>query len=279
MQKTWFITGASRGIGLKIVQAVLASGDNVIAAARNTKQLQQQLKQYDQHIEYVTLDVQDEIQVQAAVSKAINRFNRIDILVNNAGFGQLGYFENLTHADIEQQFATNVFGLMHVTRVVLPIMRQQKSGHIFNLSSIGGVKGFAGATIYCASKFAVEGFSESLAPEVTRFGIGITIVEPGFFRTDFLDSSSVRYSNNCLQDYIAVENAQKSQYDSYNHTQLGDPKKLAQLIVDTANADTKPLRLVAGSDALALSREMLASRMQELDASADAAISTDHSKQ
>ncbi|WP_432467875.1 SDR family NAD(P)-dependent oxidoreductase [Agarivorans sp. Z349TD_8] len=280
MKKTWFITGASRGIGFEIAQAALVSGDNVVATARNVRRLREQLgSEIQPQLECIELDVNNYIQAKEAVSWSIERFGSIDVLVNNAGFGQLGHFETVEQRAIEQQFSTNVFGLMHVTRAVLPAMRRQQRGHILNLSSIGGALGFDGAAIYCAAKFAVEGFSESLALEVARFGIDVTIVEPGFFRTDFLDDSSVRYGQIELQDYTDVANTQKSQYDEYSHAQLGDPKRLAQLIVKTAGISPAPLRLVAGSDALSMSRDILNNRMKELELWADISVTTDHQEE
>ncbi|WP_432463295.1 SDR family NAD(P)-dependent oxidoreductase [Agarivorans sp. QJM3NY_33] len=280
MKKTWFITGASRGIGFEIAQAALVSGDNVVATARNVRRLREQLgSEIQPQLECIELDVNNYIQAKEAVSWSIERFGSIEVLVNNAGFGQLGHFETVEQRAIEQQFSTNVFGLMHVTRAVLPAMRRQQRGHILNLSSIGGALGFDGAAIYCAAKFAVEGFSESLALEVARFGIDVTIVEPGFFRTDFLDDSSVRYGQIELQDYTDVANTQKSQYDEYSHAQLGDPKRLAQLIVNTAGISPAPLRLVAGSDALSMSRDILNNRMKELELWADITVTTDHQEE
>ncbi|WP_432453311.1 SDR family NAD(P)-dependent oxidoreductase [Agarivorans sp. QJM3NY_29] len=280
MKKTWFITGASRGIGFEIAQAALVSGDNVVATARNVRRLREQLgSEIQPQLECIELDVNNYIQAKEAVSWSIERFASIEVLVNNAGFGQLGHFETVEQRAIEQQFSTNVFGLMHVTRAVLPAMRRQQRGHILNLSSIGGALGFDGAAIYCAAKFAVEGFSESLALEVARFGIDVTIVEPGFFRTDFLDDSSVRYGQIELQDYTDVANTQKSQYDEYSHAQLGDPKRLAQLIVNTAGISPAPLRLVAGSDALSMSRDILNNRMKELELWADITVTTDHQEE
>ncbi|WP_075187843.1 SDR family NAD(P)-dependent oxidoreductase [Teredinibacter haidensis] len=277
MKKTWFITGTSRGIGLEITQAALASGDNVVATARNATRLREKFSvDKETQLECIELNVNNQAQAKEAVTRSIERFGGIDILVNNAGFGQLGHFETVDQSAIEKQFCTNVFGLMHVTRAVLPVMRRQQCGHILNLSSIGGALGFDGASIYCAAKFSVEGFSESLALEVARFGINVTIVEPGFFRTDFLDESSVSYGQIELQDYVNVANAQKSQYDQYSHTQPGDPKRLAQLIVDTAGTGSVPLRLVVGTDALAMTRDTLNNRMKELELWAEASVITDH---
>ncbi len=275
MKNTWFITGGSRGIGLEIVKAALAEGDNVVATARNVTTLQEQFNAHIEQLECIELDVQNSAAVQKAVARSIERFGGIDILVNNAGFGQLGHFETIETSAIEQQFSVNVFGLMHVTRAVLPEMRRQRRGYILNLSSIGGSIGFDGASIYCASKFAVEGFSESLSMEVARFGIDVTIVEPGFFRTDFLDASSVRYGQIQVQDYADAVSTQKSQYDSYSHMQPGDPNKLAQLIVNVAGLSQRPARLVAGSDALSMSRDALNNRIEELEKWSDSSVSTD----
>lgn len=276
MQKTWFVTGASRGIGTRIVQAALASGDAVLATARRVDALAQVHGEEGDRLVFAPLDVNDPSQIQDAVALAKTCFGGIDVLVNNAGFGQLGHFETIETQAIAAQFGTNVFGLMNVTREVLPLMRKKRGGHIVNISSIGGVLGFDGASVYCATKFAVEGYSESLALEVGRFGIKVTIVEPGFFRTDFLDTSSVRYGDIDIPDYYDVVAEQRSQYDNYSHAQLGDPAKLAELIVNIAGIEQPPLRLVAGSDALQMSTELLLNRQEELRKWSDLAASTDH---
>lgn len=275
MSKTWFITGASRGIGQNIVQSALAAGDNVIATARSVEQLKIAYGKEGEQLAYATLDVNNEVEAGLAVEMAVERFGSIDILVNNAGYGQLGHFETIRAGNIISQFQTNVLGLMNVTRAVLPQMRKQKSGHILNISSIGGAVGFEGASIYCATKFAVEGFSESLAMELKEFGIKVTIVEPGFFRTDFLDSSSVLYGDIEIEDYSSVVKEQRSQYDGYSHSQPGDPVKLGALITEVAHSDKPPLRLVAGSDALKMSNALLESRLSELKAWANKSTTTD----
>jgi short-subunit dehydrogenase len=185
------------------------------------------------------------------------------VLVNNAGYGQLGLFEEIDAADIERQFHTNVFGLMHVTRAVLPLMRRQRRGHIVNLSSIGGFMGFDGASVYCAAKFAVEGFSESLALEIAPFGLHVTIVEPGFFRTDFLDKSSVQYGSREVADY-ASSNQARSTYERYNHQQPGDPAKLGQALVALAAMPQPPLHFVAGTDAVGFATQAVERRRTEL---------------
>jgi NAD(P)-dependent dehydrogenase (short-subunit alcohol dehydrogenase family) len=248
-QKVWFVTGASRGIGAETVKAALAAGDKVVATGRRLATVQNAFKTDADRLLPLELDVTDEQRAHAAVESAVARFGRIDVLVNNAAYGQLGLFEENTAAEIERQYATNVFGLFHVTRAVLPVMRRQRGGKILNLSSMAGMIGFAAASIYCSTKFAIEGYSESLALEVADFGIHVTIVEPGFIRTDFLDTSSVRYGSRRVDDYAAQAAELRARYDSYNHQQSGDPAKLASALVTLAAHDDPPLRYAAGSDA------------------------------
>ena len=275
MSKVWFITGANRGIGLEIARAALAAGDRVVATGRRLDALQRAFPEASAHLKLATLDVADEAQALAAVEQAQAAFGRIDVLVNNAGYGQLDHFEQVAAADIRRQFDTNVFGLMNVTRAVLPLMRRQRSGHVVNLSSMGGVLGFAGASVYCATKFAVEGFSESLAPELQPFGIHVTLVEPGFFRTDFLDASSVRYGRQAVADYAEAASAQRAFFDARNHQQAGDPAKLGTVIVQLAGMAEPPLRLAAGSDAVEGISASLAGRQRELERWRALSVSTD----
>ena len=275
MGRTWFITGANRGLGNAVAKRALENGDNVVATARDLSKLQQVFDQSENSL-LASLDVQSEEQIQKAIQMALDKFGKIDVLVNNAGFGQLGHFETVPPEAIQKQFDTNVFGLMNVTRAALPCMRAQRSGLIFNLSSIGGALGFDGASIYCATKFAVEGFSESLSLEVQRFGIDVTIVEPGFFRTDFLDSSSVKYGEKVIDDYDDAVSEQRSEYDTYSHAQAGSPEKLAALIVSVVNEGKSPKRLVIGSDALEMSRNLLKSRKAELEFWSNRSIQTDY---
>jgi NAD(P)-dependent dehydrogenase (short-subunit alcohol dehydrogenase family) len=275
MSKVWFITGSARGIGAEIAKAALAAGDRVVATGRKLDQLQAAYAGHGDRVLTVALDVADEAQAVAAAQAAVDRFGRIDVLVNNAGFGQLGHFEEIEAADIERQFTTNVFGLFHVTRAVLPVMRRQRSGRILNLSSIGGVLGFAGASVYCSTKFAVEGFSDSLALEVAPFGIHVTVVEPGFFRTDFLDGSSVRYGTKEIADYAAHSAEQRSSYDSYSHKQPGDPVKLAAAMVELADTPEPPRHFLAGSDALAMADGVIEQRRAEIAAWRDRSAGTD----
>ncbi|WP_332639065.1 oxidoreductase [Brevundimonas sp.] len=273
--KIWFVTGASRGLGAAIVRAALDAGDRVVASARRREALVGTFGADTDSLLSVALDVTRPDAVRAAVDAALARFGRIDVLVNNAGYGHLSVFEEATAADVQAQFDTNVFGLMHVTRAVLPAMRARRSGRIFNISSVGGVVGGESGTLYCTSKFAVEGFSESLAAEVRRFGVHVTVVEPGFFRTDFLDSTSVRHGSHPVADYAEVTAALKTFYDGRNQNQAGDPAKLARALVTLAETPEPPVRWAAGSDAVAMVSGKLAGMQAELDAWRDLSVSTD----
>ena len=275
VSKVWFITGAGRGIGAEIARAALDAGHRVVATGRKLADLEATFGPYGNNALCLSLDVAREQESGDAVGRAVDRFGRIDVLVNNAGYGQLGLFEEVPTAAVEQQFQTNVFGLMHVTRAALPQMRSQRSGHIFNLASIGGFMGFESSSVYCAAKFAVEGFSESLALEVARFGIGVTVVEPGFFRTDFLDASSVRYGSQRISDYSDPQGPPRAQYETYNHRQPGDPAKLGRVLVQLAGLARPPLHFLAGSDALACASDAFERRRAEIARHAALSTSTD----
>ncbi|MBT9455560.1 MAG: SDR family NAD(P)-dependent oxidoreductase, partial [Burkholderiaceae bacterium] len=198
----------------------------------------------------VELDVNNEAQAQAAVDAAVLRFGSIDVLVNNAGYGHLGLFEETSAQDVQTQFGTNLFGVFSVTRVVLPIMRAARRGRIFNISSLAGLRGTSFGSLYCSSKFALEGFSESLAQEVAPFGIRVVIVEPGPFRTDFLSAESVQFAAHPVADYDRARAGQRASFEQRNGRQPGDPIKLAEALVLLANEAEPPLRFVAGSIAV-----------------------------
>ncbi len=265
MIKTWFITGASRGIGAEIAKAALVAGDNVVATGRDLARLERLFESYGDRVLPLVLDVTEEEQSASAVEAALRRFGRIDVAVNNAGYGQLGPFEENDVGDVERQFATNVFGVFHVCRAVLPVMRRQRAGHIFNLSSIAGVVGMGGAALYCSAKFAVEGFSESLAQEVAQFGIRVTIVEPGSFRTDFLDASSASMGSKGLEDYLEFSRKIKTSSEANNHKQAGDPASLGLMLVQLAGAEKPPLRYLAGSDAVQVVEGKIAAMSKEIE--------------
>ena len=275
MSKIWFVTGAARGLGAEIAKAALAAGDQVVATGRNRDALVAAFGPDSDNLLSLALDVTREADALAAVEATLARFGRIDVLVNNAGYGNLGLFEETTDAEARAQYDTNVFGLYNVTRAVLPAMRRQRSGRIFNVSSVGGLVGGEGGSLYCATKFAVEGFSESLAREVAPFGIHVTIVEPGFFRTDFLDQTSVQYGSVHIDDYAEISAQMKAFWDGRNHTQAGDPAKLGRVLVDLAERADPPLRFAAGSDAIAMIGGKIDSLRAELDAWADLSVTTD----
>ncbi|MBY5447522.1 SDR family NAD(P)-dependent oxidoreductase [Rhizobium leguminosarum] len=273
--KVWFITGASRGFGALMTKEALASGDAVIATARNPKTVTEQFGDHP-NLLAVALDVTNETQAKEAAAAGIARFGRIDVLANNAGYGLLGAVEEATAEEIERLYATNVFGLLKVTRAVLPYMRRQRSGHILNFSSIGGYFGYPGWGVYGSTKFAVEGMSESMAAELEPFGIKVTIVEPGFFRTDFLADTSLAISPASIADYegMPAGNMRSFAADA-NHAQPGDPARLATGIMTMVNSANPPLRMPFGSDTVAMIEQQHASVEKELVAWRELALSTD----
>lgn len=248
--KTWFITGASRGFGALIAERALARGDAVIATARNPSVVAARFGDHP-NLLALPLDVADEAQAVAAVHATVERFGRIDVLLNNAGFGLMGAVEEAAAAEVEAVFRTNVFGLLTVTRAVLPVMRAQRAGLVLNISSIGGYRAAAGFGVYSSTKFAVEGLSEALHAELAPLGVHVTVVEPGYFRTDFLDAASLSVSSTRIADYDETAGKFRSIATSLNHNQPGDPAKLADVVVALADAPNPPVRLPLGSDTVA----------------------------
>ncbi|NGO54293.1 oxidoreductase [Allomesorhizobium camelthorni] len=249
--KTWFITGASRGFGLRIARLALERGDHVVATARRAEAVTDALGA-NANLLALPLDVTDETQARAAAAAAIARFGQIDVLLNNAGFGLLGAVEEASANEVDRLYRTNVFGLLNVTRAILPHMRSRRSGRILNISSIGGYRGAAGFGVYSSTKFAVEGLSEALHAELAPLGIHVTVVEPGYFRTDFLDASSLSVSANGIADYNGTAGAVRTRAVDLNHGQPGDPDRLARVLVDFAEASDPPVRLPLGSDTVAV---------------------------
>ena len=277
MSKVWFITGAGSGIGAGIARAALRAGDRVVATGRNLDKVRDALPDVaSENLAFVQLDVADEAQAKAAVDEAVKQFGRIDVLVNNAGYSLLGNFEEMTTADIERQFAPNFYGVVYVMHAALPVMRKQRSGHIINISSVAGVVGLKHCAAYGATKFAVEGLSLSVATEVEQFGIKITVVEPGFFRTDLLDAGNVRYSTNTIDDY-AAEGSTREMWTRYHGTQQGDPAKLGDAVVKIARMENPPKLFVAGSDALPMITSAVEARLREMHADEALSKSTDGS--
>ncbi|ORL63037.1 oxidoreductase [Pseudomonas putida] len=248
--RTWLITGASRGFGTLIAQQALAAGDAVIATARKPEDIEARLGQHP-NLLAVRLDVTREEEAHAAVAAGIKHFGQIDVLVNNAGFGVLGAVEETSASETERLFATNVFGVLNVTRAVLPHMRRQRSGHVINISSLGGYQAYMGWGVYGSTKFAVEGISEAMHQELAPLGIKVTVVEPGFFRTDFLDEQSLVKTALELPDYAATVGVMRNHAEAANHAQPGNPAKLAEALMVLASVANPPLRLALGSDAVA----------------------------
>lgn len=273
--KVWFVTGASRGFGALIVREALRRGDRVVATARNPQAV------LDVHGEQpnllaLKLDVTREADAWQAVEQAIVRFSRIDVLVNNAGYGVLGAVEETSIEEAKAVFDTNVFGLLAVTRAVLPRMRRQGRGHVINISSLGGYAAYAGWGVYGATKFAVEGITEALAQEVGPLGIHATVVEPGFFRTDFLNDNSLVSTAAQIDDYAATVGAMRDFSAGANHKQPGDPRKLVSAMLALVDSDRPPLRLPLGSDAVARIEEKNRFVLAELEGWRAIAVSTDH---
>ncbi|MEU8241138.1 SDR family NAD(P)-dependent oxidoreductase [Actinoplanes missouriensis] len=247
---TWFVTGASRGIGAEIARAALAAGNDVVVAVRDPQRIPDDLRQ-NPAVFPVTLDVTDTAGIPRAIEAAVDRFGGIDVLVNNAGRGLLGALEEITDAEARSLFDLNVFGLINVTRAVLPVMRKQGSGRLVHIGSRSGFEGEPGVSLYSASKFAVAGISEALSSEMAPFGIQSMVVEPGVFRTDFLDTSSLSVAANRIPAYDGTPaHVTLDWIDEANHAQLGDPVKGAALIVEVASGDTLPTHLYLGRDTL-----------------------------
>ena len=276
MKKTWIVTGSATGIGASIARAAMASGANVVATDINAERLKAAYDGVD-NVRWFTHDIRDASQSEAVVAKTIEAFGRIDVLVNNAGYGQFGYFEQISQGDAEAQFSTNVFGTFNVTRAVLPIMRKQRSGHIFTMSSNSGFYGIPGASMYSASKFALEGFIEALAGEVAPFGIRNTLIEPGAFRTDFLTHRAVRYGTLEVADYAQMWARLKAIFDERDSTQIGDPDRLAAAVLVLLDAKEPPIHYVAGADALERLEAKVALLQAEMHTWHDLIVSTDFS--
>jgi NAD(P)-dependent dehydrogenase (short-subunit alcohol dehydrogenase family) len=275
MSKVWFITGAGSGIGTGIAKAAWRAGDRVVATGRNLDKVRGAYRDVAaENIAFIQLDVADEARAKTAVDQAVKQFGRIDVVVNNAGYSLLGDFEEMTTAEIERQFATNFYSVMYVMRAVLPVMRKQRSGHIINISSVAGLVGLKHCAAYGATKFAVEGLSLSVATEVEQFGIKITVVAPGFFRTDLLDARNLRWPSNVIEDYAAEGNMQET-WSAYHGKQQDDPAKLGEVLVKIAGMEKPPKQFLAGSDALTVVVPVLEARLQEMRAYEDLSNSTD----
>ncbi|MBI4782813.1 MAG: SDR family NAD(P)-dependent oxidoreductase [Oscillatoriophycideae cyanobacterium NC_groundwater_1537_Pr4_S-0.65um_50_18] len=273
--KVWLITGCSTGFGRALADAVLKKGDYLLATAREPEQLHALIEPYPETAKAVRLDVTVSKDIQAAVDAAIATFGRIDVLVNNAGHGLIAALEEVSDAEIHQFFETNFFGALRLTRSVLPVMRQQGSGHIVNMSSTAGLVGFGGSSLYCGAKFALEGTSEALAKEVEPFGIKVTLIEPGAFRTDF-NGRSLAVAERSIDVYAAMSDTALQWFKEMDGQQPGDPAKAAQAIIQAVESSHPPMRLALGTDAMSLIQEKLESVKTDMDTWQPVTVSTDY---
>jgi NAD(P)-dependent dehydrogenase (short-subunit alcohol dehydrogenase family) len=273
MSKVWFITGSSRGLGRALTEAALEKGDRVIATARKPESLEDLRSRHGERLRQVALDVTDPAQAGTAIKAGMDAFGRLDVLVNNAGYGFFGAFEEMSADDFRAQIETNFWGVVHVTRAALPMLREQGSGHIIQITSVGGRHGVPGLSAYNAAKFAVEGLSEALALEIKPLGIKLTIVEPGGFRTDWA-GASLAYATP-LEAYRPSVGAMRDYLQPYDGQQPGDPRKAAEVILGIAGTPDAPLRLPLGNDALAVLRRGYKSSAEELERWAHLTKSTD----
>jgi NAD(P)-dependent dehydrogenase (short-subunit alcohol dehydrogenase family) len=275
MTKTWLITGAGRGMGVEFARAALAAGHNVAATGRNPDTVRAAVGEHE-NLLVIALDVTDPHSAEDAVAAAIERFGGIDVLVNNAGNFLAGFFEELTTEQVRSQIETNLFGPMTVTRAVLPVMRRQHSGLVISISSGAGVVGSPSGSAYAASKFALEGWMESLTGEVQPFGIRTMIVEPGFFRTELLTSESTTFGELSLDDYDEARAQSNAFWASMNGQQAGDPAKLARALVELAESAQPPLRWVAGADVVEGVEEKARLLLAQVDAHRELSTSLAH---
>jgi NAD(P)-dependent dehydrogenase (short-subunit alcohol dehydrogenase family) len=271
--RVWFVTGASRGFGRALSEAVIERGERLVATARRP-QLLRDLTERAPEVLALGVDVTDRDRVQEAIADAVERFGRLDVVVNNAGYAHFGAVEELTDEELREQFEANFFGVVNVTRAALPQLRAQRSGHIVQMSSLNGIEAMVGGGYYCATKFAVEGLSESLAAEVAHLGIDVTIVEPGPHRTEFASERSTRIAEP-IDDYADSVGAAREALAELDGKQPGDPARAARAIIAAVDAEDPPLRLPLGGMALENIRKKLEGQLEELDAWSDLSSTAD----
>jgi NAD(P)-dependent dehydrogenase (short-subunit alcohol dehydrogenase family) len=273
MSKVWLITGSSRGLGRAFTEAILEAGDRVVAAARKPEQLADLKKKYGEKIRTVVLDVTNEAQAKSAFEVAISSFGSLDVLVNNAGFGNVSPVEDTSLADFRAQIETNLFGVIIMTKAVLPYFRERRAGHLVQVTSISGRVGPAGRAPYAAAKFGVEGFSESLSREIAPLGVKVTIIEPGGFRTDFAGDSTELHEGR--PEYASTVGASVSFQKSYNGNQPGDPRKAAAALLHVVSLPEPPLRLLLGRDSYAAAEKSGLEKLESDRTWKDLSTSTD----
>jgi len=262
--KVWFVTGASKGLGLILVKLLLNNGNKVAATSRTIADLEKAVDHDSEKFLPLAVDLTNEFSVGQAIEQTIQNFGKIDVIVNNAGYGLGGSIEELSDKEVRQNFDVNVFGTLNVIRQSLPFLRTQKSGHIINIASASGYIGTGGFGGYSATKSAVIGLSEALAEEVQQLGIHVSMIAPGFLRTNFLSSDSVAYAKNEIEAYLTVRDL-RTYFDDYSGKQAGDPKKVAEAIVQITSIDNPPVHLLLGSDAYSLVTSKLDSLKSEFE--------------
>ncbi|ATN06315.1 SDR family NAD(P)-dependent oxidoreductase [Chryseobacterium indologenes] len=246
-KKVWFVTGASKGLGFELVKKLLSEGFRVAATSRSVDSLFSAFGETSENFLPLGVNITDNNDIKSAITKTVEHFGRIDVVVNNAGYGQIGTLEELTDEEARENYAVNVFGTLNVIRNAMPYLREQKSGNIFNISSVGGYSAnFPGWGIYCSTKFAVAGFTEALAEEVKDFGIHATVVYPGYFRTDFLTKDSVKTPANPIQAYEAARNSEQAHLNEINGNQPNDPEKAADVLIRISKEKNPPVHLLLG---------------------------------
>ncbi|SFB80473.1 NADP-dependent 3-hydroxy acid dehydrogenase YdfG [Flagellimonas taeanensis] len=276
-KKVWFITGASKGMGLAITKAVLSNGDKVIATSRNTDTLLEKIEEHQGNLLPIKLDITNETAVENAISNGIDKFGQIDVVVNNAGYNLLGNIEEISDAEFKKTMDVNVFAMTHIIRNVLPHLRKQKSGHIINTSSMMGYMSYPGNGSYSASKYAVIGLSEALAQEVAPFGIRVTILAPGTFRTNFMNEETLNVAQHKIDAYNL--DTQVEQFTGFAGKQLGDPKKLAAVVLKLAGMPNPPLHLPLGSDSYNAILEVRKNEKEEMEQWKSLSLATDFEQQ
>ncbi|PWN61799.1 SDR family NAD(P)-dependent oxidoreductase [Chryseobacterium viscerum] len=246
-KKVWFVTGASKGLGFELVKKLLSEGFQVAATSRTVESLISTIGDTSENFLPLSVNITDNNDIKSAITKTVEHFGRIDVVVNNAGYGQIGTLEELTDEEARENYAVNVFGTLNVIRNAMPYLREQRSGNIFNISSVGGYSAnFPGWGIYCSTKFAVAGFTEALAEEVKDFGIHATVVYPGYFRTDFLNKDSVKTPANPIQAYEAARNSEQAHLNEINGNQPNDPEKAADVLIQISKEKNPPVHLLLG---------------------------------
>ncbi len=272
----WFVTGASKGIGLLLVQQLLARGYRVAATSRSVEELVKRVGAASERFLPLRMEIVDEGSVGKAVAATLAHFGALDVVVNNAGYGQFGAVEEVSDAEARRNYDVNVFGTLNVLRAALPHLREQRSGHIFNISSIGGlVGGFSGWGVYCSTKFAVAGLTESLRADLEPLGVKVTLVYPGYFRTEFLTSGSLSRPARRIAAYAGARESEAAHTAQINGAQPGDPVKAANALIDVSERPDAPLHLLLGSDAVSMAEKKVAQVQQELGALRAISVATD----